>query len=111
MKNFFENEENQFPTQQEASESYEDLLTQELNGYFPEISELDIAKYLEDLDETAAQQSEASSEEEPEQDIAEGSEAEESEETEENVVFTDEYYSKHKAQYIHHSFVIKARKL
>lgn len=36
---------------------------------------------------------------------------EESEETEENVVFTDEYYSKHKAQYIHHSFVIKARKL
>ncbi len=36
---------------------------------------------------------------------------EESEETEENVVFTDEYYSKHKAQYIHHSFIIKARKL
>ena len=36
---------------------------------------------------------------------------EESEEMDENVVFTDEYYSKHKAQYIHHSFVIKARKL
>lgn len=36
---------------------------------------------------------------------------EESEEMDENVAFTDDYYSKHKAQYIHHSFVIKARKL
>ena len=27
------------------------------------------------------------------------------------VVYTDDYYSAHKAQYIHHSFVLKARKL
>lgn len=29
----------------------------------------------------------------------------------EDVVFTDDYYSEYKARYIHHTFVIKARKL
>ena len=36
---------------------------------------------------------------------------EDSSEVSENVIFTDEYYSEHKARYIHHTFVIKARKL
>ena len=35
---------------------------------------------------------------------------EDSREIDEGVVFTDNYYSEHKAQYIHHTFVIKARK-
>lgn len=36
---------------------------------------------------------------------------EESSEISDDVVFTDKYYSEHKAQFIHHTFVIKARKL
>lgn len=36
---------------------------------------------------------------------------EDSSETGEEVVFNDKYYSEHKAQLIHHTFIIKARKL
>ena len=93
MKNFFDNEENQFSNGQESSESYEDLLTQELNGYFPGISDLDIEKYLEGLEELEPQQTEASSEKEteaePELDFDEESEPEEDEEFEEEE-FEDE---------------------
>ena len=84
MKNFFDNEEKQFPTQQDSSENYDDLLTQELNGYFPDITDLDIDKYLEGLEELEPQQTEESSEKEteaePELDFDEESEPEEDEE-------------------------------
>ena len=31
--------------------------------------------------------------------------------TDSSAMYTEDYYSEHKAQYIHHSFVLKARKL